>query len=101
MKCKKIIAPLAEQDIKEIALHYNSKRKGLGKEFTQEVRKATAYIVDFPEAFQIRYNQIRVTLVDVFPYGIHYFFDQINNTVFITAVLRDSRDPENWKNRSL
>jgi plasmid stabilization system protein ParE len=101
MKCKKVISEFAKQDIKEIALYYNIKRKGLGKEFTSEVRKATTYIVDFPEAFQTRYNEIRVALVDVFPYSIHYFFDSNKNTVLITAVYRDSRDPEIWNDRNL
>ena len=39
MKSKKVISELAIQDIKETALWYNSKKKGLGKEFTSEIRK--------------------------------------------------------------
>ena len=101
MKCKKSISDLAKQDIKEIALWHNAKFKGLGKRFTTEVRIATNYIVDFPEAFQPRYDAIRVVAINVFPYCIHYFFDSNNNTVFITGVYRDSRDPEIWKERSI
>ena len=39
MKCKKVISELAGFDIKENVLWYNSKRKGLGKEFALEIRK--------------------------------------------------------------
>jgi plasmid stabilization system protein ParE len=99
MKCKKITSDLAKEDIREIALWYNAKSKGLGKRFTTEVRIVANYIVDFPEAFQARYDGIRVATVDIFPYCIHYFFDSNNNTIFITGVYRDSRDPEIWKER--
>jgi plasmid stabilization system protein ParE len=101
MKCKKTISDLAQRDIREIALWHNTKSKGLGKRFTTEVRIATNYIVDFPEAFQSRYDGIRVATVAVFPYCIHYYFDTNNNTVFVVGVYRDSRDPEIWKERNL
>ena len=39
MSCKKVISELAKLDIKKNAEWYNSKRKGLGKEFTFEIRK--------------------------------------------------------------
>lgn len=99
MKCEKIMAELAVQDIKEAALWYNSKKKGLGKEFTAEIRKTVHYIVDYPLAFPIKYNEIRLAVVAVFPYTIHYFFDETNNTIFVTAIYNDARNPELWKNR--
>jgi hypothetical protein len=94
MKCKKVISEFAKLDIKENALWYNSKRKGLGKEFTLEVRKTVNYITDFPLAFSIKYNDIRVAVVDIFPYTVHYYFDQISNTVFVSCVFHDSNDPK-------
>jgi toxin ParE1/3/4 len=99
MKCKKIISELAVQDIKEVALWYNSKKKGLGKEFTAEIRKTVHYIIEYPLAFPIKYNEIRLAVVAVFPYTIHYFFDKSSNTVFVTAIYNDARNPDNWKNR--
>ena len=39
MKCKKVILEIANIDIKENVLWYNSKKKGLGKEFAFEIRK--------------------------------------------------------------
>ena len=99
MKCKKAISELAVQDIKETALWYNSKKKGLGKEFTSEIRKTVNYIVDYPFAFPVKYNEIRLAVVAIFPYTIHYFFDEICNTIFVTAIYNDARNPDNWKNR--
>lgn len=94
MKCKKVISELASFDIKENVLWYNSKRKGLGKEFALEIRKTVEYIIEFPLAFPIKYNEMRVAVVSVFPYTIHYYFDQANNTVFVSCVYHDSNDPE-------
>ena len=99
MKCKKIISELAVQDIKEATLWYNSKMKGLGKDFTAEIRKTVNYIVDYPLAFPIKYNEIRLAVIAVFPYTIHYFFDKDSNTIFVTAIYNDARNPDNWKNR--
>lgn len=101
MKCKKSIAALAKQDIKEIVAWYNSKSKGLGKRFMTELRTTTNYISNFPEAFQLKYDEIRVVPITFFPYSMHYFFDSNNNTVFITGVYHDSRDPEIWKERNI
>jgi hypothetical protein len=94
MKCKKVISELASFDIKENVLWYNSKRKGLGKEFAFEIRKTVNYIVEFPLAFPIKYNEIRVAVVSVFPYTVHYYFDEPNNTVFVSCVFHDANDPE-------
>lgn len=94
MKCKKVISEFAKLDIKENAIWYNSKRKGLGKEFSLEIRKTVSYISEFPLAFPVKYNDIRVAVVAVFPYTVHYFFDQTNNTVFVSCVFHDNNNPE-------
>jgi len=48
MKCKKVIAASVKQEIKENALWYNNQQKGLGKQFTTQIRKTINYIADFP-----------------------------------------------------
>jgi toxin ParE1/3/4 len=99
MKCKKVISDLAKIDINENALWYNSKRKGLGKEFTSEIRKTINYIADYPLAFPEKYNNMRVAVVAVFPYTVHYYFDQSNNTVFISCIFHDNNDPDILRQR--
>ena len=101
MKCRKVILEIAKIEINENVLWYNSKRKGLGKEFAFEIRKTLNYIADFPLAFPVKYDEIRVAVVAVFPYTVHYYFDQINNTVFVSCVFHDFNDPEIPINRTL
>jgi toxin ParE1/3/4 len=94
MKCRKVILEIAKIEINENVLWYNSKRKGLGKEFSFEIRKTLNYIADFPLAFPVKYDEIRVAVVAVFPYTVHYYYDHINNTVFVSCVFHDFNDPE-------
>lgn len=68
--------PLAKQDIKEAAIWYNSKQKDLGKKFTQKIRLKVNFICKHPGAFAIRYENTRTTVLDTFPYMIHYAIDE-------------------------
>jgi hypothetical protein len=50
--------------------------------------------------FPIKYDDIRVALVDVFPYSVHYYFDENLQTVFIVCVYHNSNNPEIPKSRN-
>jgi hypothetical protein len=59
----------------------------LGKKFTKEVRDIVLYIKQDPQAFSIRYNEVRTAVLKVFPFMVHYSMDESNKTLIITAVL--------------
>lgn len=46
--------------------------KGFDEEFWIDVDKQLNFIKDFPEAFQVRYKNIRIITMDRFNYSIHY-----------------------------
>jgi plasmid stabilization system protein ParE len=96
---KSIILPLAKEDIKEAALWYEEKQTGLGKRFTEQVREKVSFIKTTPKACNIRYDNVRTAVLNVFPFMIHYLIDKDNKTVIVLAVLHTSRTPEIWKNR--
>jgi len=96
---RSVILPLAKQDIQCAAQWYNSKKKGLGRQFTSEVRRKIHFIQQNPKAISIRYNKVRVLALDVFPYLIHYTIDESTQTIPIIAILHTSRNPKLWKNR--
>jgi hypothetical protein len=75
---------------------YESKQKGLGKKFTFQVRQKIDFIKKNPDAFAIRYDDIRTAVLDVFPFMIHYTIDKSFKTFIISSVLHTSRDPEIW-----
>jgi plasmid stabilization system protein ParE len=94
-----VLLPAAKEDIREAALWYNSKQRGLGKRFTGEIREAVHYIKQNPKACSIRYNNVRTALVRIFPFIIHYITDEDTMSVTILAVLHTSRNPDLWEKR--
>jgi plasmid stabilization system protein ParE len=96
---KSVILPLAKEDIREAAQWYNKQQKGLGKRFTTEVREKVHFIRQNPKASNIRYKNVRTTVLNIFPFMVHYTIDEKNKTIIVSAVLHTSRDPVLWKNR--
>ena len=96
-KC--IILPLAKEDIHEAAKWYNKQQAELGKRFTAEVREKVHFIRQNPKAFNVRYDEVRTAVLNVFPFMIHFTVDEENKTIIISAVLHTSRDPKLWNNR--
>lgn len=94
-----ILLRLARQDISDVAKWYNSKKKGLGKRFTKEVRSIVKFICKNPETFEIRYDDTRCAVLKVFPYMIHYTIDEENKAIIIVAVFHTSLNPYKWKKR--
>lgn len=96
---KSIILPLARQDIKDATKWYNERKPGLGKRFTQHVRKKVKFIRQNPKAVTIRYKDTRTALLDTFPYMIHFTIDENQKLVIVSAVLSTQRNPGLWAGR--
>ncbi|MFN2261801.1 MAG: type II toxin-antitoxin system RelE/ParE family toxin [Psychroflexus sp.] len=94
-----VLLPFAKQDIKESASWYNSKQKGLGKSFTQDVRSKVLYIQENPNASVIRYDDVRCAVLDIFPFMIHYTIDEPQKTVVVLAIFHTSLNPNKWTER--
>lgn len=96
---KSIILPLAKQDIREVALWYNSRQKGLGKRFTLQLRQKVKFISQNTQAVAVRYADVRTAVLDAFPFMIHFTTEEDKKLVVITAVFHTSLNPKNWKKR--
>lgn len=90
-----IIKPSAEEDITDAFLWYQQQQVGLGVFFVNEIDKALDLITVFPNAFEVRYEKVRIVFTDRFPFGVHYIFEK--ERIFVLAVLHTSSDPSNWK----
>ena len=93
------ISPLANQDIREAAIWYNKQQPGLGKRFTTEVRKKIHLIRQNPTIYNIRYDNVRTAVLNIFPYMIHYAIDEENKAIFVIGIFHTSQSPENWNLR--
>ena len=96
---KIVILPLAKEDISRIAKWYNKRQKGLGKRFTQEVRKKMAHVRRNPENIVVRYRNVQTAIVKVFPYMIHFTVDEATKTITVLAVFAMSQSPQKWDDR--
>ncbi|MFY9150663.1 MAG: type II toxin-antitoxin system RelE/ParE family toxin [Prolixibacteraceae bacterium] len=90
---------MANQDIKDSASWYELQQKGLGRKFIGEIREKVYFIRQYPESFTVKYGNIRTAVLINFPFMIHYFIDDINKIIVITAVLHMSRNPNVWQKR--
>lgn len=95
-----VILPKAKEDIRKAALCYNEKQLGLKKRFVIQVRQKVEHIRKHPKAFSKRYEDVRLAIMNIFPFIIHYTVDENVKTVHVLAMLHSSRDPKNWDKRS-
>ena len=96
---KPVILPPAKKDIKEAARWYEGRKVGLGKQFTQTVRKKIQFICQNPYAVAIRYEETRTAVLETFPYMIHFSIEENSKLIVISAVLSTHQDPNLWSQR--
>jgi toxin ParE2 len=89
----------AEAEFKETIQYYNNQRKGLGFEFSDEVKQAIERIKNYPHAWTPLSKRIRRCLIHRFPYGIIY--EARTEQIIIVAIQHHRRKPENWRARRM
>lgn len=82
-----------KQDIKEAKNWYHQQLKGLEHRFAEDIKTAIVRIGERPYALAIRYKNIRIAHPDIFPYSIHYYINHEENTIVITAIVHNNRNP--------
>lgn len=87
----------AISDVDEIFEWYEGIDVNLSMQFEFYLIEAYELIVQNPNLFQFRYENIRVRFVDKFPYGIHYRV--VETEIQILSVFHTSRSPQNWLTR--
>jgi len=88
---------VAQQELDEAIVYYNSESPGLGDAFLLETVAAIDRIRRFPEAWHPLGDQIRRCRLRRFPYGLIYSKDE--EGILILAVAHTHREPGYWRNR--
>ncbi|MNX80774.1 Plasmid stabilization system protein [compost metagenome] len=93
MVFKIIILPLAEKEIDESIEFYESRSKGLGRQFLLYLKSYLKVLKTNPELFEIKKQPCfrELTLVK-FPFVIIY--EIIGNEIIIHSVFHTSRNPQ-------
>lgn len=84
-----------EKDITLAKKWYKEQTNGLEKRFAQAVKQTIKHVIENPLLFKVRYKKNRIAFTKIFPFGVHYVFDQNTNTIYILAVLHTSLNPDN------
>jgi len=88
-----------ETDLRIAKKWYKDQQAGLEKRFTDEVRKGLDRLQNDPLLYEIRYKDIRIKHLDIFPYGIHFQTNPALKTVTVIAILHHHQNPEIYYNR--
>jgi plasmid stabilization system protein ParE len=91
----------AENDIRNAKKWYKNQQTGLDKKFALALKETINYIIENPLLFEVKYRNTRIAFTKVFPYGIHYHFDNNKNTITILSVLHTSRDSKIYLSKNL
>lgn len=93
-----ILSPEARAEALEVFRWYEQEREGLGKEFRAELKQAIERIRALPLAYRVAYKDLRVALVDRFPYAM--FYRALPDGSIVVAVVHQKRHPRTWKRRA-
>lgn len=90
-----VVRPRARRELAEAMQWYDEQRPGLGKEFLDSFRAATASIEENPFQYQLFGKRARRAGLRGFPHGLIY---QVSDTTLvILACFHPSRDPMPWR----
>jgi len=87
----------AERELNDTVSFYDELELGLGDRFLDDVDIGLAHIVRNPSAWPIQKEPVRKKVLGTFPYSL--LFSIRNSTIFILAVMNQSREPEYWHDR--
>lgn len=99
MKYEIIYLPSVYDDIKETNDFYNSRKKGLGKEFVNTLKLEFRAILQHPLLFEIKYKSTRIAFMKRFPFGIHFEIQENTNHIVVKGVYHTARNSEIWYER--
>lgn len=88
------LLPIVHTDLRKAKEWYHQKSETLTKEFKTEVNKEIDYIGEYPEHYQLKYKELRQSLVTRFPYAIFYLVEEEQKRIIVIGVLHTRRNPE-------
>ncbi len=88
---------VARSELRHAISFYNEQRRGLGREFRDEVHATIERITRLPEAWRPLSHNTRCCRTHRFPYGVIYQLR--NDEILIVAVAHLHREPGYWTDR--
>ncbi len=95
---KIIFHPDVVHEIKASYEWYQNQAEGLGDDFIAELESAYEAITELPGTWPKFSKNYRRFLLSKFPFSVIYRAN--NNSIFVVAVMHNSKKPGYWKNRT-
>ena len=92
-----IVRKRAQSDLEAACAWYEEQEPGLGLQFLDEVDAALKAIREHPELFAVLQGTVRRSILNRFPFGIHYVHR--GDTISVLAVVHVARHPSTWPRR--
>jgi toxin ParE1/3/4 len=86
-----VLSDKAIEDLVEAESYYELQKQGLGYQFVMEVESALNALSMFYE-FPIRYDQVRIKQVKIFPFLIHYVVETEAQIITVDTIVHARRD---------
>jgi len=97
MSHRLIVRPKAENDIRRAYRWYETELEGLGMRFLRELDEGFEKISANPRHYAEITGGIRRKLLNKFPYGVFFVFE--DQEVRVLAVSQHAQNPDVWKSR--
>lgn len=94
------LLPIVRIDLRKAKKWYLEKSEALAQEFKIEVNKEIDYIGQYPEHYQLKYKELRQSMVARFPYVIFYLVEEEQKRIVVFGILHTSRNPEAVRRRT-
>ena len=99
-----VVRPEAEGDIEEAYAWYESRSPRLGDRFLRSVGETIDLVREAPQRFPEKHREpdfsIRRALVNGFPYGVFFIWDQAADAMSVIACMHARRHPRRWRERA-
>jgi plasmid stabilization system protein ParE len=83
-----------EIDVSQARLWYKSVDEKLESKFVKAIENVIQRIQKLPKAYSVRYKNIRIAHPPIFPYSIHFYIDDVQNSIVIIAIVHGRRHPD-------
>ncbi len=98
-KYKVLLLPAAITDLNEARSWYKVRNRQLPLRLKEQVVDTIKKLQTTPTAHAIRYKNVRIANVNIFPYAIHYIIEDENSLIVVLAIHHTAINPDKWSGR--
>lgn len=92
------LIPAAYKDLEDARAWYRKINPELPKRLNYQIKIAMEQIRSLPAGYAIRYQNVRIANIAVFPYAVHFIIED-PGTVVVIAMHHTAIDPDKWSGR--